>query len=224
MDIRIEKALAAALAAYEKALKKTDDSFSAQLKSVFNSEEGFLQKVDQLDEVLDNYPVYEDLREVLFDLLLMNFFAADVERLEEDYLESEEWESIEEQTIDRGTELLNLLLYLRECIDEKISPSLEDFLKEFLLVDDDEFQDEYRIYEPMLANQLLIDSGYREIQQVAGKLDQNQELTELFYPTMSFFSEMQPSSAQFEAYIEASQNKAFDAAIYAMLVTYNEDK
>ena len=44
--------------------------------------------------------------------LLINFLNEDIRKLEEDYLDSPEWEKIEESTIDRGTELLNLLLYL----------------------------------------------------------------------------------------------------------------
>ncbi len=65
--------------------------------------------------VFDENPKIEPLREVFFDLLLINFFSADVKKLEDDYLESAEWEQIEEKTLDRGTELLNLLLYLNEC-------------------------------------------------------------------------------------------------------------
>ena len=45
------------------------------------------------------------LREIFFDLLLINFFSADVKKLEEDYLDTPEWEEIEEQTLDRGTEV-----------------------------------------------------------------------------------------------------------------------
>jgi hypothetical protein len=103
MDARIEKALTAALSAFDK-INGTNEVFRTNLFAAFNSDESYMQKVDLLDECFDAYPSYEDLREIAFDLLLMNFFAADVEKLEEDYLESEEWEDIEEQTIDRGTE------------------------------------------------------------------------------------------------------------------------
>jgi len=223
MDKHIENTLAAAISAYEKAANISDTGFLKQLEVVFSHEAGYLQKVDLLDEAFDEQPRYEAIREVIFDLLLMNFFASDVEKLEEDYLESEEWEHIEEQTVDRGTELLNLLLYIRECIDDEIEPALDDFLKEFLLVDEDEFQDEYRIYEPMLSNQLLVDSNYQEINRVAAGLNDEQELAELFYPMMSFFMEKKPTEAQFAAYIEASNEKAFDAAVYAVAITYNQN-
>jgi len=223
MDTRIEKALEAAIAAFEQATQQAPSNLTTQLKTVFNQEENFLRKVDLMDAALDEQPTYESIREVIFDLLLMNFFAADVEKLEEDYLESAEWEQIEEQTIDRGTELLNLLLYLKECADEVIEPTLDDFLKEFLLVDEDEFQDEHRIYEPMLANQLLIESDYAAIKKVAVSLPQEQELAELFYPMMSFFAEQQPSEAQFQNYVSLSDDKPFDAASYALVITYNQN-
>lgn len=223
MDKHIENTLAAAISAYEKTAGIHDIDFLKQLKIVFSQEVGYLEKVDLLDEAFDEQPRYEAIREVIFDLLLMNFFASDVEKLEEDYLESEEWEQIEEQTVDRGTELLNLLLYIRECIDDEIEPSLDDFLKEFLLVDEDEFQDEYRIYEPMLSNQLLIDSSYQEISRIAAGLEEEQELADLFYPMMSFFMEKKPTQAQFTAFIEASKEQAFDAAVYAVAITYNQN-
>ncbi|WP_134088437.1 hypothetical protein [Olivibacter sp. XZL3] len=222
MDSRIEKALIAAVTTFNKVSGINENQFQAALVDVFNSEESYMQKVALLDDCFDSNPSYEDLREIMFDLLLMNFFAADVEKLEEDYLESEEWEDIEEQTIDRGTELLNLLLYLRECADEEIEPELDDFLKEFLLVDEDEFQDEHRIYEPMIANQMLVDSSYEEISRVAAKLDDQQELADIFYPIMSFFAEQNPSEHQFAEYLKASANTAVDAAIYALVIAYNK--
>src|SRR5690606_40187841 len=83
---------------------------------------------------------------------------------------------IEEETIDRGSEMLNILLYLRECADDDIEPSLEDFLKEFLLVEEDEFQDEYRIYEKLIANQILIESDFAAAAQVAKTLTEEEEL------------------------------------------------
>lgn len=223
MDNRIEKALNAAVIAYEDVAGMHGTEFVAKLVAVFEQEVSYMQKVDLLDECFDSHPLYEDLREIVFDLLLMNFFATDVEKLEEDYLESSEWEQIEEQTIDRGTELLNLLLYLRECIDEAIEPDLEDFLKEFLLVDEDEFQDEHRIYEPMLVNQILVDSDYQEISRIANNLEKDQELAELFYPMMSFFMEGQPSNEQVQRYIGASKHAAFDAAVYALIIAYNQN-
>ncbi|SKB89687.1 hypothetical protein SAMN05660226_03712 [Parapedobacter luteus] len=221
MDLHIQRALEAALQSYGEIAGVGVDGLSAQLSGVFEADVPYLEKVALLDEAFDDHPKLEELREIAFDLLLMNFFAADVEKLEGDYLESDEWEAIEDQTIDRGTEVLNLLLYLRECADEAIEPQLEDYLKEFLLVDEDEFQDEHRIYEPVIANQLLVDSSYDEIAEVAAKISQDTELAELFYPMMGFFYEQRPTAQDWEEYIAASVNPAFDKAVYHLLVAYS---
>lgn len=181
-----------------------------------------MDKVEALDQAFDDHQRFEELREIYFDLLMVNFFSQDIQKLEEDYLESPEWEAIEEDTIDRGTELLNIFLYLKECADDEIEPSLDDYLKEFLLVEEDEFQDEYVIYEKVIANQILIDSTYSEINKVASSLDPQDELKELFLPMMAFFNEPNPSSAQEEEFLEVSTNKPLDGAIYQIIVNFNK--
>ena len=95
--------------------------------ALFESDKDFMSKVAAMDEVFDNSSSLDAIREVVFDLLMINFFSEDAKKLDEDYLDSQEWEKIEEETIDRGTELLNLLLYLKECEDEEIEPSLDDY-------------------------------------------------------------------------------------------------
>lgn len=222
MNPQIEQALKASIHEYSLANNQKSDIFSRRILEAFKIEKPYLEKVEYLDRVFDDFIHFDDLREIFFDLLLINFFTVDAEKLEADYLESPEWERIEDQTIDRGTELLNVLLYLRECKDEKINPELDDFLKEFLLVEEDEFQDEYRIYEPFIENQILVDSNFENIASVAGKLDPDQEVADLFYPVMSFFSEPEPTEQQFDNYIKSSKNKSFDAAILALIVAYNQ--
>jgi len=220
IDPKIESAIEAALAAFS-----AFDSFEAtelteEFYEVFASDEDFLTKVDDLDDVFDDNPELEELREVFFDLLMINFFSADVKKLEDDYLETPEWEAIEEETLDRGTELLNLLLYLNECADEDIEPELEDYLKEFLLVDEDEFQDEYRIYEPVIANQILIESPVKEINKVAQDLPEDSELKELFYPMMCFFQDTDPSDEAINNIAANAVNAAFDMAVLEILLNF----
>jgi len=222
MDASIKNALNASINAFAEARTLDASELLQSLNDLFSSDLPYMEKVDDLDALIDEAPAYDRLREILFDLLLMNFFSADVQKLEGDYLESEEWEAIEEQTIDRGTELLNLLLYLRECVDEDIEPELEDFLKEFLLVEEDEFQDEHRIYEPLIANQVLVESSYEEIAQVAAKLDPESELAELFYPVMSFFYEPTPQEEDFQEFSKSAVDRAFDAAVYTLITNYAE--
>ncbi|MFZ4262662.1 hypothetical protein ACFRAE_11510 [Sphingobacterium sp. HJSM2_6] len=221
MDAKVKSALDASLNAYA-ANENIDAALIQQsLYRIFDADDTFMGKVAQLDGLFDDHQRFEELREHYFDLLMINFFAEDVQKLEEDYLDSEEWEAIEEETIDRGSELLNVLLYLRECSDDEVEPSLDDFLKEFLLVEEDEFQDEYEIYEVVIANQLLMESNYAQIAQVANGLTEKDELQELFYPLMSFFLEPQPKQDQLTEYSNSAANKSLSLALYQLIVHFN---
>lgn len=221
MDVKVKNAIYAAVSTYAAFEGQEKEDFLSALYAVFDSEVSFLDKVAQFDRVFDDYPRFEELREIGFDLLMINFFAEDVQKLEEDYLESEEWESIEEETLDRGTELLNVFLYLKECRDEDVQPSLDDYLKEFLLVEEDEFQDEYTIYERVISNQILVESDFSEIAKVAKSLPADDELYELFYPLISFFYEPHPQDAQIDEYARFATNKAFQTAVYKLIVNFN---
>ncbi len=220
IDSKVESAIEAALTAFSKYSSFDATPFSSVIDEVFDSEEDFMSKVALLDEVFDDFPQLEVLREVFFDLLLVNFFSADVKKLEEDYLDTPEWEAIEEETLDRGTELLNLLLYLNECEDEDIEPGLEDYLKEFLLVDEDEFQDEYRIYEPVIAHQVLMESPVAEITKVANKLPDDSELKELFYPIMCFFHNTEPTEEAKNTIAANAVEVEFDMAVLEILISF----
>lgn len=215
-------ALEVALQQYAQQTKKDANPLMRELSTIFVSDEAFMDKVAALDKAFDNYPVFEALREVIFDLLMINFFTEDVKKLEEDYLESPEWEDIEEQTLDRGTELLNVLLYIKECQDEEIEPELSDFLKEFLLVDEDEFQDEHRIYEEVIAHQILMESPVEEVVKVAQKMADDSEIKELFYPMMCFFRNPEPSPEDIREVLANSPTPDFDAAVYQLLIKFNQ--
>ena len=222
MDASVKQAMLAALRQYAAISKNDSKSFYESLIQVFDSDVDYLQKVVAMDNTFDDNPEYESLRELFFDLLLINFFNEDARKLEEDYLESPEWEAIEEKTLDRGTELLNLMLYLKECEDEDIEPDLEDFLKEFLLVDEDEFQDEHRIYEDFIANQILVESDLKEVARVANNLPEESELKELFYPMIGFFRDQHPDNDEFDNFVKYSTNAEFDSAVYSLLISYNQ--
>ena len=193
-----------------------------QLQNIFDSDEDFMSKLMLMDKVFDDFPQLDAIREVTFDLLLINFFSEDTKKLDEDYLDSPEWEKIEDETIDRGTELLNLLLYLKECEDEDIEPSLEDYLKEFLLVEEDEFQDEHRIYEDVIANQILMESSLEEIARVSKSLDPESEIRDLFYPLMAFFYNTNPSAEDLKKFKNLSEDAPFDAAVLELIINFQK--
>jgi len=220
IDSRIHTALAASLQAFSRYGNFNAVPFTEKFISIFSTDKPFLSKVEDMDAQFDEVPQIDALREVFFDMLMINFFSADAVKLEEDYLDSPEWESIEEDTLDRGSELLNMLLYLTECMDEHLEPELEDYLKEFLLVDDDEFQDEYKIYEPVIENQMLMESSIAEIARVAKSLPADAELKELFYPMMCYFQNTDPSADMMKQVAEQSVVKDFDMAVFELLVNF----
>jgi hypothetical protein len=221
MDNRVKKALVASLNQYAEVAAINIEGFEKELLVAFELDTNFLDKVTAFDAVFDSHPKFEELREVFFDLLMVNFFSSDVQKLEEDYLETDEWANIEEETIDRGTELLNLLLYIKECKDEDIDPELGDFLKEFLLVEDDEFQDEFEIYEEMISNQQLAETSVQEICKTAPTLNVSEEMQELFVPFMIFFLDVEGSATTTKEIIQFSSNKSFDSATYILITTIN---
>lgn len=224
MNSSVQQALIAALDQFAAANKIESLPIEERLVEVFSKDMNFLEKVAEFDEVFDEHPKFDELREVFFDLLMINFFTSDVNKLEEDYLESREWENIEEETIDRGTELLNLLLYINECHDEEIKPGLEDFLKEFLLVEEDEFQDEFHIYEDLISNQQLAESSVEDICSNADLLDLSEEMEELFVPFMTFFLQPNTNAAVQQDLIKFSNNKSFDVAVYTLITTFNKNR
>ncbi len=222
MEAKVKNALLSGVNAYAQSENIDANELIPALTNAFELDASFMEKVSLLDAAFDDHQKFEELREVSFDLLMVNFFAEDVQKLEEDYLDSPEWEAIEEETIDRGTELLNIFLYLRECADDEVEPSLDDYLKEFLLIEEDEFQDEYAIYEQVIANQILVDSSYGEISNVATGLSNQDDLKELFYPLVAFFNELAPSEEQIAEFKAASINPSFDTAIYQIIVNFNK--
>lgn len=223
MDNHVRTALIASLDKFATVSGTDSIKLEEGLIEVFSKDLGFLEKVEEFDEVFDEYPAFEELREVFFDLLMINFFANDVKKLEEDYLESDEWADIEEETIDRGTELLNLLLYINECHDERIKPELGDFLKEFLLVEEDEFQDEFHIYEDLISNQQLVESSVEDICSHVGMIDLGEEMEELFIPFMCFFHQPKESEQVVIDLQEYSPNKEFDVAVYTLIANFNKN-
>jgi hypothetical protein len=90
-----------------------------------------------------------------------------------------------------------------------------------LLVDEDEFQDEYRIYEPVISHQVLMESPVAEISKVAAKLPGDSELKELFYPLMCFFQNVSPSVEVKNTIAANAIDKAFDMAVLQILISFS---
>jgi hypothetical protein len=176
------------------------DAYTARLDELLLSHEPFLAKVTTLDTLAAEFNIFSPLKEYLFDLLLTNFLAAEVHLLGDEYLESAEWQKIEDETLHRGTELFNLLLYINEAIDDDVEISLDDFLREFLLTEEDEFQDEHTLYEGLISNQELLDAETSEVIKVWKQEVRNKsEIEDLFIPILLFFADPEVLMAEQES-------------------------
>jgi hypothetical protein len=179
--------------------------------SIFeNVEEEFLKRVKAIDELFAKHPELEAIHEFVFDLLLVKLLSA--ENKTEEFFDSPEWDHIEDKTIDRGTELLNLFLYLSEAKEADVEISLDDFLNEFLLVDEDEFQDELSIYEPFIVNEDILEAELSSIKEIQLAIKDENPIKPLFLALVLFFQE--PEGIVDE---EAAVLSKFDTAVYETL-------
>lgn len=90
MEANIKAAVAAGINTYGRVDNiETKSEFLTKVETVFDTDGKYIDKLALLDEVFDDYPLFDELREVYVDLLLMNFFSTDIQKLEDDYLESE---------------------------------------------------------------------------------------------------------------------------------------
>jgi hypothetical protein len=156
-----------------------------ELSAIILTDEDFLGKVKKFDAAIAKHNVYSEIGEYAFDLMMIHHLSNFIK--DEDYLDSKEWLDIEDKTIERGTELLNVLLYISEVKDSEVDISIDDFLYEFLLVDEDEFQDEHRIYEDLIVNQDLVEESLENIIRISSEIVDSTEIKELFTPLILFF-------------------------------------
>ncbi|MFN8398007.1 MAG: hypothetical protein U0176_25550 [Bacteroidia bacterium] len=168
------------------------------------------------DELIDRFEAFDDLREYLIDLCVVGLLD-ELEEEDEDALESPEWAKIETAAGDRGSELLNLLIYIKDCKLAGAEPDLEDFLYGFLLADDEDYQDEMAIYEPIVKSQDLIEAPLKQMIQ-AGNNQRDNELRELFTPLMAFFRDQEPQPGKVTlGILESSALPEVHCALYRVL-------
>jgi hypothetical protein len=173
---------------------------------------------EKADALIEAHPAFEDLREYLIDLCVIQLLTElEEDDEEEDAFDSPEWIEIEEATADRGTELLNVLIYTKDCKISEADPDLEDFLYEFLLADEEDFQDELAIYEPFVKNLDLIEAPLKTLV-LAGNNQRDNELRELFTPMMLFFRDEEAVPGKLTlALLENSALPELHCALYRLL-------
>lgn len=180
---------------------------------LFNENVPFLERNKALDEWIDCNPNHAVLADVLFDILMVHYLSEELH--EEEYFDSQEWNEIENKTLDKGSEMLNLYLYLSEAKETEVEPHLDDFLTEFLLVGEDEFQDEYRIYESLVVNEDILDADLAGIRDVQKTVKPETGLQEYFVPIVFFFQYAEGIADKGEW--ESGLDKFESAVLHAMI-------
>jgi|GEM_PF-5247069 len=171
----------------------------------------FIKKVDAF---VDQHKYLESIREFLVDLAILQVLDSGKE--DPDFLEGTVWNQVEEETEDRGSELINLMIYIRDCVWSEMKPSLEDFLHEFLLVEEDDYQDEFAIYEPMIKAQEMIDGDFHLLIEKGN--EQKDDMEELFTPSMIFFIKPERKAGKFTTGILKGSNLAeIHTGIYRLI-------
>lgn len=190
-----------------------------QLSDVlFDTNLPFLERSKNLDAWIADHPPLEELADVLFDLLMVHFLSEEMH--EPEYFDSPAWNEIEDKTLDKGSEMLNVFLYLSDAKDNEVEPHLDDFLTEFLLVGEDEFQDEYRIYESLIVNEDILDADLAGIRDVQKTVKSDTGLQEYFVPLVFFFqyAEGIADKGEWETGLDS-----FESAILHTLIAFQEN-
>jgi hypothetical protein len=164
------------------------DANISTLHNVLDMHESYFGQLTAFDNWCKTHNLNNDEKEYLFDLFLLKHLHK--QRNVEAYFNTPEWISIEDRTLERGTELMNILMYIDEAIETEVEISIHDFLDEYLLFDDMGSQDEYEIYEDLIDNADLADTDLNSIVSVFDK-DYDGNLGPLLRPLFIFF--MQPT-------------------------------
>lgn len=168
------------------------------------------------DNLLAVHPELADFKEYCFDL----FFVQALESLGEEadaYMESPDWQKIEQKTEGRGTEALNLFMYFTEVKESDLKASLDDYLDGFILDEDLDYQDDAAIYEEMMANRAWLDLTYAEMVAKAESMEDETAMPELFTPVFCFFKSPEKSSINVMACLQAGGHRKRNTAVSTML-------
>jgi len=185
---------------------------------IFNEETEFINRSTQLDSWTEQHPDQAELADILFDLLMVQFLSAELH--DEEYFDSPEWNEIENKTLNKGSEMLNLFLYLSEAKETEVDITMEDFLNEFLLVGEDEFQDEYRIYESLIVNEDLLDADLAGIRFIQKSVKEETGLQAYFVSLVLFFQFIEDGIELAEV---AEVLSPFESAILHGMIAFNEN-
>ncbi|MFM9944613.1 MAG: hypothetical protein ACKVQB_05210 [Bacteroidia bacterium] len=200
--------------------EETPNLLIEKLSENFSSKDNFIKKIKALDSAIGEFKIPDDIGELLFDILLFNFFSEDSQRLGEQFFESKEWVQIEDVIIDRGTELMNILLYLQECKDSGIQFSIDDYLDEYLIGEDDFDSEEHEVYEAVIKNRDEIVLGDLDTMVEISKANAGSPLGDQLLPVLLFFETKNSIDKKQNLILKEGTNPAFQSSFLAVLSSF----
>lgn len=202
----------------------TLEKLKAAIGTLLDTEGKGIALFKEVDALIDAYPAFEELREYIIDVCVVKLLQELEEEVDEESddeaFDSPEWEKIEAAAAERGTELLNALIYIKDCRLNEAEPSMEDFLYDFLLAGEDDFQEEMAIYEPFVRQMDLVDAPLKQLIE-AGNNQRDNELSDLFTPMLLFFRDPKSQSGKITLNIlEHSAEPELHCALHNLLVSF----
>jgi len=186
-----EQALGAAFTQFADLLRQTDD---------------LMRDVKSLDALVQQFGWLEAYKEYLFDLVYVAWLSKQEEEGQDDWMDSPEWQQVEDQVAERGTEMLHILMYLQEVRDSDMKATLDDFIEGYLTDDELEFQDDLEVYEELIANRDWLDLTYVEMVAKTEAIEEETALPELFTPLFCFFKSPEKTQINLLATASAGGN------------------
>lgn len=180
--------------------------------------------VKKLDAFATESNALLPFREFLFDLLYITWLSRQEEAGNTDWMDSPEWQRLEDKLAERGTELLTLLMYLQEVIDSNLKANLDDFLEQFITDDEMDFQDDLEVYEEVVVNRDWLDLTYAEMVKKTEAIENETAIPEVFAPLFCFFKSPEKAQINLFATLAAGGNVGRNLPIVLTLLLFYKGK
>jgi hypothetical protein len=201
------------------AVAALQDAFS-RYTALLTAPLDLMKLMQQLDGLVDDQPILKPYREYMFDLCYIGWLANQEAAGNDDWMEQPEWLKIEDKVAERGTEMLNLLMYLQEVRDSQMKATLDDFIEGYLGDDELEFQDDLEVYEEVIAHQEWLDLNYQEMVAKAEKMAEETAIPEVFTPLFCFFKSPEKAHINLLATIGAGGNVPLNLPVSLTLACF----
>ncbi|NUM31778.1 MAG: hypothetical protein HUU47_05585 [Bacteroidetes bacterium] len=202
----------------EKLLKEfvKDHDLVHKITELTNSNKSLIEKINETDKLSASYNINDDIAELIYDIVLFDFFD-NLENKNPNIFETTEWQKTEEKLLDRGTELFNILLYLRECSDNDFEISIDDYIDEFLMCEDDFDNQDALFYEDILKNREQLQNSDLNTWVEIATLNFNGQLESQLLPILMFFLPSINTDQKIEIISQKGKNVEFQKAFLSIL-------